>query len=327
MKTALVTTTINVPTVLKLYRRLDPDVPFYVAGDRKTPPEAAEFCKSVPDCHYFGPEDQTHWRSSEFIGWNTDSRRNIAVLEALKAGAEVIVSVDDDMVPMGNVFSDFLFEFDYTGLQFGAANRWFDSGVFTTPTAMQRGIPYLEDAAVLQPSFVTDAKVGVIQGTILGVPDTDAATAIIRRPFVHSASDILKHGFVVNPNSFAVFNSQLTFFRRELAPAFAQYYFVQQRNTDILSSLLMRRIMQERDLYTFYGKPLGYHARQPRPLVKDLQAERYGVDTIEAYAGFLQRAPLPARSVVDQCRSLSAGWRGPETEAAMAWYDDCEAVL
>ena len=33
-------------------------------------------------------------------GWNTDRRRNFALLEALKWGADLIVSVDDDMIPM-----------------------------------------------------------------------------------------------------------------------------------------------------------------------------------------------------------------------------------
>ena len=132
----------------------------------------------------------------------------------------------------------------------------------------------------------------------------------------------------MDQRSNAVFNSQLTAFRAELAPAFGQFYFAQQRNTDIMASMLMRRIMRERDLYTNYGPPMAYHARQPRPLLKDLQAERYGVDNIAAYADYLNRAPLPKDiSVVEQCRILAQGWNGPELEAAMAWYEDCDMVL
>ena len=90
----------------------------------------------------------------------------------------------------------------------------------------------------------------------------------------------------------------------------------------------MRRIMRDKNLYTYYGPPYGFHARQPRPLLKDLQAERYGVDNIAAYADYLNRAPLPKDiSVVEQCRILAQGWNGPELEAALAFYDDCEQVL
>ena len=107
-----------------------------------------------------------------------------------------------------------------------------------------------------------------------------------------------------------------------------EFYFAQQRNTDIMASMLMRRIMRERDLYTNYGPPMAYHARQPRPLLKDLQAERYGVDNIAAYADYLNRAPLPeGATVLESCRILAQGWNGPELEAAMAFYEDCEQVL
>ena len=143
MKTALVTTTINVPKVLALYRKLDAGVTFFVAGDRKTPPEAVEFCASIPDCYYLTPDDQRQYQSSELIGWNTDSRRNIAVLEALKWGAEVIVSVDDDMVPStlgwGHQFENAL-DSVYDGLCFASKQQWFDAGKLTLPPAKQRGL-------------------------------------------------------------------------------------------------------------------------------------------------------------------------------------------
>ena len=52
MNTALVTTTINVPKVLSLYRRLDRDVRFFVAGDLKTPAETIEFCHELGKCQH-----------------------------------------------------------------------------------------------------------------------------------------------------------------------------------------------------------------------------------------------------------------------------------
>jgi hypothetical protein len=333
MKTALITTTINVPRVLSLYRAHDPDVMFFVAGDLKTPLETDIFCGEMDNCIYMSPAKQQMlgYKSDKIIGDNTDSKRNIALLEAMCWGAELIISTDDDMVPFDKqICWEFFdrFEQPWHGLKLGAANRWFDHGQYTVPPAMARGLPY-DTPMNFDVDFVVDAQIGAVQGTILGIPDTDACTALANHPLnITGVGDVLRQGFVVDQRANAVFNSQLTAFRAKLAPAFAQFYFAQGRNTDIQASMLMRRVMREQNLYTNYGPPMAYHARQPRPLLKDLQAERYGVDNIAAYADYLNRAPLPKDiSVTEQCRILAKGWNGPELEAALAFYDDCESVL
>jgi hypothetical protein len=335
VKTALITTTINVPRVLELYRKFAPDdCRFFVALDKRSADLRDWVFKyrgaGDPETIIIGPEAQEHWECSDFIGWNNDSRRNIALLEALKWGAELIVSVDDDMIPCQGEFplQTGLFEWDYDGLQLGAAQHWFDAGRLTIPAAGQRGLPAGVES-IAPADFVVDAKIGAAQGIILGVPDTDACTAINQRPYVYAVSDVLRNGFVVHPQAYAVFNSQITAFRRELAPAFAQFYNHQSRNTDIFASLLMRRIMQERNLYTYYGPPMGFHARQPRPLFKDLKAEMWGLEHVEDFTDHLRRAPIKGVNVVDDCRLLMNGYGGftlGQKKAAEAWYNDVEKV-
>ena len=337
MRTALITTTINVPTVLALYRKYGPGIPFFIAGDHKTPREAYEFCADLGDCTLYSPEHQVAlgYKSSELIGWNTDSRRNIALLEALKAGAEIIISIDDDMMPYGrDFFPDFTRRFYnlFSGLQLGEEQHWTDAGQFTIPPARQRGLPLIEIGGN-KFSFVNDVQIGVVQGTILGVPDTDAVTAISEAPLVTSATDILKNGFVIHPDANAVFNSQIMCFRRELAPAFAQFYRWHGRNTDIFASLIMRRIMRDQNLYTYFGPPAGFHARTWRPPSNDLKAEMFGLEWIEALARFLDACILPHKSVLENLRLLwralgEPGMLQPESaEAALAFLDDCESVL
>ena len=108
MKTALIFTTINVPTVLNLYRAHDPDVRFFVAFDKKTPMEAYEYLYDFPNCEILEQCVDSYWKCSELIGWNTISRRNIALLEALKWGADVVVTIDDDNIPLtSDYFHDF----------------------------------------------------------------------------------------------------------------------------------------------------------------------------------------------------------------------------
>jgi len=351
MKTALVTTTINVPTVLALYRKLDPSVKFFVAADEKTPLDAYSFCADIPDCEMYSPDRQKElgYECSPLLGWNNDSRRNIALLEALKWGAELIISIDDDMIPMNaDYFATFKKLFfgrrqdfhdpgifhsytpAYSGLQLGTPLYWLDAGQLTVPIAKQRGLP-LDHLAVASAGAAVGVNIGIAQGVILGVPDTDAATAATSQPMVHSASDILRNGFVAHPQARAVVNSQFTAFRRELAPAFAQFYEHQGRNTDILASLLMRRIAAERGLFTYFGPPFGFHNRRPRRILPDLRAEMYGLERIEAWADYLERAPLSsAASVAVQCHSLMRGFAGFDGDlkaCADAFYSDVEKVL
>ncbi len=280
MNLAIVTTTINVPRVLALWEAAG--VPVYIAGDMKTPRQVAEIFGRAPFV-YLSPDAQKHWKSSELTGWNTDSRRNFAVLEALKDGADIILSIDDDMIPLDQSFLNrivSLFEAPFSGIQIGFPEEWLDHGQMTVPRATARGIPY--DQVIHNTiDFVAAAQIGVVQGIIYGVPDATAVDAIANRPLVTSVVEPLASGFVAYPGSLAVFNSQLTAFRRELAPWFVQHYKSEGRNTDIFAAMAMRQKMRELDWYTYYGPPGAWHNRMARPLFNDLKAEMYGAEHIE----------------------------------------------
>jgi hypothetical protein len=338
MKTALITTTINVPKVLALYRKLGPDVQFFVAADEKTPREAYEFCAAVPNCEIYSPDRQRDfgYACSELIGWNTDSRRNIALLKAVKWGADVIMSVDDDMIPTDIDFFERIemtLSEPFSGLQLGSSAGWFDAGQFTVPPARQRGLPYCPTTNGY--AHVMDAQVGAMQGIILGVPDTNAHTTLHEKPFIESATDILRNGFVVDPLAKSVFNSQITAFRRELAPCFAQFYKWQGRNTDIFASLIMRRVMRERGLYTYFGPPTGFHNRSPRDPVKDIVAESWGMQHIAAFQQCLDDTELHAGdSIAAHTAYLYDAVAGKTgivpvdmLGAVFAFLDDMRAVL
>ena len=334
MQTALITTTINVPKVLALYRKLGPDVKFFVAADEKTPLEAYAFCGDIPNCEIYSPDRQKElgYECSALIGWNNDSRRNIALLEAVKSGAEIIVSVDDDMIPMGDFFGtiDRVFSHPYSGVQMGSPGEWFDAGQLTIAPARQRGLPlsHKPDNAA---SLITDVNIGAMQCVVLGVPDTDSITAISKQPFILDASDILRYGVVAHQDAFSVFNSQATAFRREFAPCFAQFYKWQGRNTDIFASLIMRWVMREWGAYTYFGLPAAFHARSQRPLINDLKAEMWGMERIERFAAFLNACILPHEKVVNNLRLLyrAMGEEGMHdmTACALAFLEDMENVL
>ena len=100
MKIALCTTTIHVPHAIHLMRKCGPDVKFFVAGDEKSPhTDIITAQTGLGNYDYLLPGAQTKWKCSGPIGWNTLARRNIAFLEALKWGADVIYSWDNDNIP------------------------------------------------------------------------------------------------------------------------------------------------------------------------------------------------------------------------------------
>ena len=110
MGTALITTTINVPTLLSDYARdaltHRRALKIYVAGDKKTPAAAAECCRAVErdtgiSCEYLGVSEQEAllrpWPElAAQLPWNCIQRRNVALIKAVLDGAQTVVTIDDD---------------------------------------------------------------------------------------------------------------------------------------------------------------------------------------------------------------------------------------
>jgi hypothetical protein len=98
MKKIIATTTINPPTeALIKYTKLK-DWHVVVAGDLKT---QHELFQSIDNLTYLTPEYQSKMSPylSELIGWNSMQRRNFAILEAYRMGADIIGIIDDDNIP------------------------------------------------------------------------------------------------------------------------------------------------------------------------------------------------------------------------------------
>jgi hypothetical protein len=337
MKIALCTTTINIPHVLKLYRACDPHVKFFVAIDFKTPVNALQGFDPLDTMAVRGEE----FKCSELIGFNSIQRRNLAFLEALKWGADIIVSVDDDNLPLAAPYCAWHqcnLGVPHTGVM--VSNRktcdmsydWFDVGSLLQPPAKHRGFPAGFGPRVNNFVHTVDAKVGVSAGICLGDPDVDATTRMISKPDVHQVSQLLESGVVVNPHTWTVFNSQNSAMLRELIPAWGMIPFV-GRMDDIYASLICQRVMRERDLHVHFGKPFVLQQRNVHDLVRDLRGEIDGYDNVARLADVLDHMVLLGKSVIADCRAIwetlgHADWIPGRSVAAMqAYLDDCEAVL
>ena len=101
----IVTTTIYKPSfAIKKYLTFT-EWQIIIVGDKKTPEaDYLELVNEHDNLIYLSVDYQetNHKEISEAIGWNSIQRRNIGFIEALKKGATVIASVDDDNIPLDN---------------------------------------------------------------------------------------------------------------------------------------------------------------------------------------------------------------------------------
>lgn len=305
-KMALITTTIQPSEVLRLYRKFGPDIPFFVTGDKKTPHEKLrQLAEELYDVHYYDVEDQEKlgYKTSDVIGWNTIRRRNIALLEALRYGAEKIITVDVDNYPMSaDYFSTFdsLLSRKFNGLMVDSRWDWFNVGDFFIPRIHHRGFPLdyrdmNQDDLSFQP--IVDAKIGVAAGLWFGDPDVGAMERIINHPMTHQISQLLQRGIIVKRGVWSPFDSQNTAFLAELAPLMMMLDV--WRYDDIWASYLTQRVMGERGYHIHYGPPFVWQERNRQSLLKNLEAEIFGLKHTLRFCSDLLKINIGGESVLD----------------------------
>lgn len=338
MKTALITTTIFVPKVLERYRQLGPDVSIIVAGDQKTPhAETRHFVESLGNALYLSDADQEKlgYESSAIIGWNKIMRRNLALLEAIRQKPEVIISIDDDNLPVGDdYFTSFdkVFNAPYSGIS--ASNcqlpgGWFNIGTMLLPNVFHRGFSYeqRQPPAQFQLRPCTNRRIGVAAGLWLGDPDIDAMDRITNQPLVQHFSDLLHSGVSVERGTFSPFNTQNTGVLAELAPLIMVLVGV-GRYDDIWASYIAERIMLETDYHVHYGKPYVWQERNPQSRWRNLKDEVFGMEHTPQFCRDLLELKLGDGDVLEKLERLYLGLQGKAYippvvfELGLAWVRD-----
>lgn len=343
MKTALVTTTIRVPYNLKAWRLGGADVPFYVIGDQTSPhQDIIDFLDSFPgENNYIHPEDQEDWRCSSVIGWQSVQRRNIGFLLALREGADIVITVDDDNTPMRPyrhlLILQQTIEHPFTGLELGAGNFWCDPARQLVPSVRHRGFPLDvhggPDQMAALPSDRT--RVAVAASLWYGDPDTDALTRIQDHPHITGASELARDGFTLHPEAWAPFNSQATALARHIVPAAFCIPFV-GRYDDIWASYIARAVLPDQER-VHYGLPFVYQERNEHDLLTDLENELLGMRYTHDFIRYLRWHRLRRgydRNETVYTQTLKI-WReaafldfmpARSIEAALAWCEDLESI-
>jgi Reversibly glycosylated polypeptide len=345
MRIAIVTTTINIPVLLRAYAENacyygHSDVDFIVIGDRKSPPETADFCQTIPHypCHYLDipaqkdylgrfPDLWTHLR------FDSIQRRNIGILLAYQRGAEVVITIDDD---------NFVMQQDFVGIHgavgsvremnsLGSTSGWFDvCSFFDVDDGVRfyhRGYPWkmrwTEQSHFVASSRLT-RRIAVNAGLWLDNPDIDALTRMDRQPVVRGLHLPNGENFALHRGTWSPFNSQNTALLREAIPAYFLSPYI-GRYDDIWASYIISRIADHMNDAIVFGSPVVRQDRNPHNLWKDLDVERNGMIMTDDFCAALRSIPLTGKTYHDcfgeLIHGLTTTWaEGPEwTDSQKEW--------
>lgn len=351
--TAVVVTTINDGQFLDHYRTLLADeelrdrVRLIVIPDRKTPASLFRtvdamardgFDIACPDL-----ERQTklldRWGAPEFfVPVDSDNRRNLGYAIAWADGHDVIVSIDDDNIPLSPEFFDEHGVVDQDAVSttsVSSSTGWFNccEMLLCEPNGIYpRGFPYNKRTpAVVETQEVT-VPVAINAGLWLGDPDVDALTRIVLSPEVlQPASDPL----VLAADTYCPVNSQNTAVRHA---AIAAYYFPRMGNVvdgltfdrfgDIFSGVFVQACAKHLGHAVRFGGPYVRHDRNEHDLLADLRSELPGIALMDDLSDWLCDAELDGSTYAEAYSSLSylldeavEGFRGrPWTPAARGFF-------
>jgi len=323
MRTAIVTTTIYVPKLLADYvadaKKYNHECSFIVVGDKKTPPEAADFCKQLDaDIRFFDVADQEKYLErfpelKEHLVWNSIQRRNVGILFAYDEGADQIITIDDD---------NFLVDENFIGLHevgkeknldiISSATNWLNVCDFLSEERdrrfYHRGFPpekrFLDENPETKKEF---RKVVVNAGLWLEDPDIDALTRLY---FPNQPINALKYNradnFALAKNTYSPFNSQNTALHRDVVPA----YFLSPlvgRYDDIWASYIIKRIADHLGDAVAFGKPIVRQKRNSHNYWKDLDQETMGMILTDRFVTLLRNIPLTEKTYGECYRELVSG--------------------
>ncbi|HUC55118.1 MAG TPA: hypothetical protein VMR90_13785 [Candidatus Cybelea sp.] len=334
MKIAIVTTTINVPEFLDGYcrdffERGRKDLCFVVVGDKKTPPEAEQYCSSLNSRYGFPMEFFSLWRQrdylrrfpelDQYLPYDSVQRRNIGMLYAYELGCQLILTVDDDNYVLQPDLLDCHLRTD-TQVRlkaFSSSSGWMNPCQFLSATPQlpfyHRGFPiskrFIE--TTLSESWRSGRLVANV-GMWLGDPDVDAW---VRMTVPLEATQWMREeNIILEPGTWAPFNSQQTTLTRDLVPA----YFLNPnagRYDDIWASYVLHRIANHFGDLISYGFPVVSHIqkRSLASLWRDLEEERMGALLTDAFVAMLRSAPLRSATYAE-CYAELADWLTAEID-------------
>lgn len=266
MKKFIIITSIYEPTEAVVAFSKISDWQLVIVGDKKTPENW-----HLENVIYLSPEKQQKIASnfSEAIPWNHYSRKMIGYIYAMKNGADIIADTDDDNIPKENWGENI--EFSHEGVV--AQNDDFMNiyKVFTKQKIWPRGYPLRKILNEKPVDFSNEfSNVGIWQQLADGDTDVDAIYRLTNNSevtFDNKKTIALKEGTI------CPFNSQNTFFKKELFPLLYLPAFVTFRFTDILRGLVAQPILWNHGYRLGFSSPTVVQKRNEHDYLKDFESE------------------------------------------------------
>ncbi|MBH30577.1 MAG: hypothetical protein CMG71_01130 [Candidatus Marinimicrobia bacterium] len=318
-KTAVITTTINVPKFLdgiseNAIKNKHSNISFYIIGDKKTPNEAVEYCKSLtkkfPYVYLYYDIDQQEKRLSKYpdllkiIPYNSGVRKLLGNFIAVLDGADTVIQIDDDnfvtsddLIGCHNVVGSSV-DIDL----YHSENGWYN---VYTPLIEKNNIPFFPrgypwskrdyDNQYKIEKITKSARVVLINGLVYEDPDIDAISRLFWPIRVTGIKPGFNRSFGLNPGTWCSFNNQNTSTSSELT----QVFFTPPsagRNSDIWTSYVICKLVEHFSDVVAFGKPFVNQIRNVHDLWNDLQDELLNNIATDRFISLLRSINLTEKS-------------------------------
>ena len=291
----VVVTTINPPTdSIKKLTELPEPWKIVVIGDKKTKNEEWNIFSNSTKLIFLSIESQIklNYKTTQYIPYNSYTRKNIGYLYAIEHGAKEIYETDDD-----NIFTTFdLLNQDFSENIISYAENSPKAMInpyayFGRPSIWPRGFR-LDDIGldhekkfyVTNPDFIS-SKPFVFQGLANGDPDVDAIFRLTRaNAYYPIRLDFYEmHPLLYFPGNYIPINSQNTRFLYEAFPALALPTTVAFRVCDIWRGFILERFIWGYNGTVLFHKPSVFQKRNVHDYYEDFLDEEalyYGLEDI-----------------------------------------------
>lgn len=327
-RTALLVTSIHAPNAAM--RELAAgcvkhDWDFIIVGDSTSP---SDF--KLEGCRFLSLESQqeSSFTLAEICPERSYTRKNLGYLEAIRAGAEVIVETDDDNHPQESFWIPRNRAVNCRAVE---ANGWVNAyRYFTSDFIYPRGLPlrYSRDEPP-DPKESSIAVCPIQQGLADHDPDVDAVYRMLfPLPFQF---DTNIPPVILKAAAWCPFNSQNTTFFEEAFPLLYLPAHCSFRMTDIWRSFVAQRVLHEIGHGVLFHGPTVWQERNEHDLDRDFADEipgyLYNSRIRESLLEISFGSSASTRLMMERCyeRLMRSGWVGVGEESLLtAWFNDLD---
>lgn len=348
-KTAVVTTTINMPVMLEsicknatFYNHKNIEV--FVIGDKKTPADAPKYCEKLTSkysypIHYLSLRDQEkelkdYPKLLNIFPYNNADRKLLGMVMAYLQGFDIMITLDDDNYATNH---DFFGYHGITGTEqklplVESPSGWFNACEYlieeNNMPVYHRGLPWSKRS--IQKDLVTihraKAKVAVNAGFWMGDPDIDAVSRLYWPIRVTGMDPKMEPTFGLFPDTWCPFNNQNTAMAREILPAYLTPPNA-KRYSDLWPAYVICKIAGHLKHIMAYGYPFARHSRNPHNLWKDVEKEMVGAQAAEPFIEILRSAELTSNNYHDCLGELNDHFEKEKELVKKLPKNQCEMLM